>query len=359
MKSYSSYNDSGVEWIGKIPSGWEIKPLYSHFHHNRSKNDGSTDIVLSLSYGRLIERNVERNFGLLPDSFESYQLLQKGDIILRMTDLQNDKRSLRVGLCRFKGIITSVYIGLRSIDEVDSNYYYNYLHFCDLKKVFYGLGGGIRQSVTYNDFKRFPIPLPPLQEQQQISNYLDHKTGQIDILIEKTQQKIELLKEQRTSLINRIVTKGLNPNVEMKDSGVEWIGEIPSGWDVLRLKYYVEFDSGFSFKSNDFVSDGIPLIKIGNLYQNQLDVSRSPSYLPTDFLRQFDQFRIEKDDILISLTGTLGKKDYGFSIKYELDYPCLLNQRVGRLRPNSKFINWEFLCFQLLHIWNFYLMQLF
>jgi type I restriction enzyme S subunit len=255
MSPYPSYKDSGVEWIGEIPREWTMKPLYSHFSHNRDKNDGSIDTVLSLSYGRLIKRDVERNFGLLPESFESYQLLQGGDIILRMTDLQNDKRSLRVGFCEFQGIITSVYIGLRPDNTIHSRYYYSYLHFCDLKKVFYGLGGGIRQSVTYNDFKRFPLPIPPLPEQQKISNYLDQKTKQINDLIEKTEQKIELLKEKRTSLVNHCVTKGLDPNVKMKDSGVEWIGEIPNKWVMTRLKFVGDVIIGLSYKPDNIVEE--------------------------------------------------------------------------------------------------------
>ena len=208
-----SYEDSGVEWIGDIPSEWNIKPMYTQYCQNRIRNDNSTDTVLSLSYGNLVKRDIEKNQGLLPDNFDSYQLLDVGYIILRMTDLQNDHKSLRVGICEFPGIITSAYIGLSPFKSVYSKYFFYYLYMCDLKKVFYGLGGGLRQSVSYNDFKRFSLPVPPLQEQQQISDYLDYKTSKIDTLLEKTQQKIELLKEQRTSLINTTVTKGLDPKI--------------------------------------------------------------------------------------------------------------------------------------------------
>ena len=102
----------------------------------------------------------------------------------------------------------------------------------------------IRMRIPMDKLNNQRIPLPPPQEQQQISNYLDHKTQQFDSLIEKTQQKIELLKEQRTSLINQVVTKGLSPDVEMKDSGVEWIGKIPSGWKFTRLKYLFSLEGG-------------------------------------------------------------------------------------------------------------------
>jgi len=198
--------DSGVEWIGDVPVGWDIKPMYTRYSQNKTKNDNSTSTILSLSYGRLIKRNMETNFGLLPDNFDSYQLLETGFIILRMTDLQNDHKSLRVGICEFQGIITSAYIGLKPLTNVCSKYFFYYLYMCDLKKVFYGLGGGLRQSVSYNDFKRFPLSIPPLQEQQQIVDYINKKTSKIDKLVDIESKRIDLLKEYRQSLISEVVT---------------------------------------------------------------------------------------------------------------------------------------------------------
>ena len=206
MKPYPEYKDSGVEWIGEIPVGWDIKPLFLCYSENKKKNDGSVNTVLSLSYGKLIKRDVETNQGLLPESFDTYQQLNVECIALRMTDLQNDKRSLRVGFCEFEGIITSAYIGLKPARDIYSKFFYYYLHACDLKKVFYSLGGGLRQTINYNDFKKFPLVLPCLSQQTQIANYLDTKTKQIDDLISKEQRKIELLKEYRQSLISDAVT---------------------------------------------------------------------------------------------------------------------------------------------------------
>jgi type I restriction enzyme S subunit len=198
--------DSGVEWIGEIPKGWQIRPLYSCFNENTKINDNSTDVVLSLSYGKLITRNIDTNFGLLPEKFDTYQILTKGNILLRMLDLQNDKISLRVGFCRFKGIISSAYIGLESISKVYEKYYYYYLHSCDIKKVFYSLGGGVRQSVSFKDFKRFPIIISPIQEQKQIADYLDKETDRIDSIVELERKRMELLEEYRQSLISNAVT---------------------------------------------------------------------------------------------------------------------------------------------------------
>ena len=134
-----------------------------------------------------------------------------------------------------------------------------------LKKVFYSLGGGLRQSLRFEEFRRFPIVVPPLEEQKLISRYLDKKTEQIDRLVEKIQKKIELLKQQRTSMINQCVTKGLDPNVEMKDSGIEWIGKIPKHWELIRLKYLFSLEGGKDPKLVETEDGEYPILGTGGL----------------------------------------------------------------------------------------------
>lgn len=198
--------DSGVEWIGEIPEHWEVKPLYSLYKENKLKNKGNEIInVLSLSYGKIKRRDVESNYGLLPDSFETYQILQKDDIVLRLTDLQNDKKSLRVGLVNEEGIITSAYLGLKQSDKSVSEYTYYLLHSYDLMKVFYGLGSGVRQSMGYTEMKKLPILLPPLEEQLGIVELLRFKVPKNEKLIEMLKKEIEKLKEYRKSLIYEAV----------------------------------------------------------------------------------------------------------------------------------------------------------
>lgn len=233
----SSVVETLIPWIGEVPTDWDIKPLFSVATENKNKNKERNENVLSLSYGRIIRRDLSKNFGLLPENFDGYQVVETGYIIIRSTDLQNDKKSLRVGLVKENGVITSAYIGLSPSNTIHPEYLFYYLNMCDLKKVFYSLGGGLRQSLRFEEFKRFPVIVPPIEEQRLISRYLDKKTSQIDSLVEKIQKKIELLKEQRTSLINQYVTEGLDPNVEMKDSGIEWIGEIPKHWKISKLKF--------------------------------------------------------------------------------------------------------------------------
>ena len=192
-KAYPEYKDSEIEWVGDIPASWTVKPTFSVFDPSVSKNtEGQESTVLSLSYGNIVERDVDTNFGLLPESFNTYQIVRDGDLILRLTDLQNDKKSLRVGLVKQTGIITSAYLKLRSNQSIDSRFAYRLLHSYDTTKVFYGMGGGLRQSMKFEDFRRLPILVPPLEEQQKIANFLDHETPKIDTLIAKQEKLIEL-----------------------------------------------------------------------------------------------------------------------------------------------------------------------
>lgn len=237
--------DSGIEWIGEIPKEWEISILSTIFKEHKKKNIGLIENnLLSLSYGRIVRKSLEDNNGLLPTSFETYNVIKKGHIVFRLTDLQNDKRSLRTGLCKEKGIITSAYVTLAPIDNDDTAYMHYLFYIYDICKVFYGMGDGVRQSITFNDLKALKVIVPPLSTQHRIADYLDDKCGKIDRYIEQQKQVIEKLKAYKQSVITEAVTKGLDPTVPMKDSGVEWIGEIPEGWEVTKIKKYCKLKTG-------------------------------------------------------------------------------------------------------------------
>ncbi len=199
--------DSGVDWIGQVPKHWEVFPLFYLYHENKNKNIGNMNSnLLSLSYGNIIKKDIETTFGLLPESFENYQIVKSGDIILRLTDLQNDKRSLRTGLVSEEGIITSAYIGLRNTKKVINKYMHYLLHCYDLKKVFYSMGSGLRQSLNFSDIRRIPLLLPPYEEQRSIVDKLKVKQSEIDKTKENIQKQIEKLKEYRKILIHEAVT---------------------------------------------------------------------------------------------------------------------------------------------------------
>lgn len=243
MERYNEYKDSGVQWLGEIPSHWFILPGRVIFDENKKKNDGSDRSVLSLSYGKIVVKN-DINEGLVPAEYSNYQIIEPGYIIVRCTDLQNDKVSLRTAISLYSGIITSAYLGLVTKNDQNS-FFINYLlRAWDNCKELYRYGSGLRQSLSWVDFKYLLLPIPPKEEQDAMVAYLDTATAKIDEAIAQQQKKIDLLNERKQIIINNAVTKGLNPNVKMKDSGVDWIGEIPESWEVKKAKLCVTISNG-------------------------------------------------------------------------------------------------------------------
>lgn len=199
--------DSGIEWIGEIPKHWEVHPVYVYFEEGKTKNYRMQEQnLLSLSYGRIIRKDINTNGGLLPASFNTYNVVEAGDIIIRPTDLQNDKRSLRTGLVKEQGIITSAYIDLRPKDNVNSKYYHYLLHSYDIIKVFYNMGNGVRQGLNFSEFAKLLLLEPTTVEQQQIVDFLDTKCSEIDTLIADKKRQLDILADYKKSLIYEYVT---------------------------------------------------------------------------------------------------------------------------------------------------------
>ncbi len=199
--------DSGIDWIGDIPSHWEVKPGLVALSENKRNNKGmKRNKVLSLSYGKIIVKPKEKLVGLVPESFETYQLIDEGDIVIRGTDLQNDKKSLRTGLAKNDGIITSAYLSLRVSEEFISRFMHFYLHSLDISKILYRLGSGLRQNLSFSDFKRLPVLKLPKEEQAEIVKFIDNQEHKIDVAIKIKQNQITKLNEYKVTLINAAVT---------------------------------------------------------------------------------------------------------------------------------------------------------
>lgn len=265
MRRYDAYSATNVDWLGDIPASWSCANLGVIARQRKNLNkDGDVESVLSLSYGK-IKRRVMDNSGLLPESFNTYNVIESGDVVLRLTDLQNDQRSLRVGLCHERGIITAAYVTLEPT-AVNSRYLYYSLAVFDFWKGFYGLAGGVRQSLTFDGIRNLRFPLPSKGEQIAIADYLDAKTAEIDVLMADCEREVELLQEYRKAVISEVVTKGLDPTVAMKDSGVEWIGGIPESWEVVRLDKVATRKSGHTpdKKVNDYWGGDIVWISLAD-----------------------------------------------------------------------------------------------
>lgn len=199
--------DCGIEWIGEIPEHWEVGLLGQVFHQVKNKNaDLEERNLLSLSYGNVIRKDINTTDGLLPDNFSGYNIIQQGDIVLRLTDLQNDHKSLRVGLCTEKGIITSAYVTIRRNIDINSKFAYFFMHSFDIYKGFYGMGAGVRQGLNYNGIKKFQFAFPSIDEQNEIVGYLETISKEIDEAVNKKETLVSELESYKKSLIYEVVT---------------------------------------------------------------------------------------------------------------------------------------------------------
>lgn len=194
--------------FAKRPAGWHLDKLHHVLRVRRgNKNTGMIENnLLSLSYGRIIRKDIDAAEGLLPESFETYQVVEPGDIIMRLTDLQNDKRSLRQGLVRERGIITSAYDALQVVRDNEPRFWAYALLALDLSKYYYSLGGGVRQSIKFADFPNDWIQRPEFAAQKAIADFLDHETARIDQLVEKKQRLVEVMKESAMAALEKLVT---------------------------------------------------------------------------------------------------------------------------------------------------------
>ena len=240
-KKERKMRDSGIPWIGEVPEGWGIHPLYSYFAERKNKNSMLQEQnLLSLSYGKIIRKDINTNGGLLPANFTTYNIVQPNDIVIRPTDLQNDKKSLRTGLVTEKGIITSAYISLQPIANIYIKYFHYLLHSYDINKVFYNMGNGVRQGLNYSEFSKLMLLCPGKEEQHRIADFLDSKCSEIDTLIENLRARVESAKEYKKAVITEAVTKGLDKNIDLKETDSFFWHNIPKHWDFADIKYVFE-----------------------------------------------------------------------------------------------------------------------
>lgn len=230
--------DSGIAWIGAMPRAWKMNTIAQIFLQVKCKNTGLQEKnLLSLSYGKVKRKSIDTVEGLLPESFDGYNIIEKDDIVLRLTDLQNDHTSLRVGLAEERGIITSAYLTIRNRSNFCPKYLYYYLHSFDIAKGFYGMGAGVRQGLNWDGVKWLKILAPSVPEQERIAAFLDAECAEIDAVLEKTRASIGEYKKLKQAIITQAVTKGNRGDRPMKDSGIEWIGEISQDFEIVKLKW--------------------------------------------------------------------------------------------------------------------------
>lgn len=294
--------DSGVDWIGEIPEDWNIVQTKRCFRYN--KHVAGSNAVdydrLALTLSGIIKRSKEDSEGLQPVKFEGYQIIQENNLVFKLIDLENVKTS-RVGLSPYKGLISPAYIVLNN-ESKDNRFYYYWFMSMYYNEVFNHLGGdGVRSALNAKDVLNLPVPLMDYKKQFCISNYLDKKFAEIDNIIKKQKLLIEKLKEYKLSIITEAVTKGLNLTVEMKESGIEFIGMIPKSWKTCRLRNIGKFQNGIS-KSGDFFGRGCPFVSYSDVYRNY-SLPRKVDYLIDTTEEERKNYSVQKGDIFFTRTS--------------------------------------------------------
>lgn len=246
--------DSGIEWIGEIPEGWEIVPVRSCFDEVRTKNtDGQEQNALQFKSGNIISKaNFNANIDdYVADTITNYTVVLPDTVMINGLNLNYDFKSLRVALVKEKGVITSAYLAIFPDRKKIFPQYATYLFKgYETKMAFHNMGAGIRKTLGYKEFKNQPLLLPSKEEQNKISAYLDSKCSHIDIMLSKIRSSIEEYKKLKQAVITQAVTKGVRGEREMKDSGVEWIGEIPAEWKIQRFARVAEVKSNLVSPDN-------------------------------------------------------------------------------------------------------------
>lgn len=341
MNDHNGYHDSGFEWIGKIPNDWTLSRVGKYFIERSEKVDDVTYPPLSVTMSGIVDQLsdvAKTNDG------ENRKLVKKHDFVINS---RSDRKGSS-GIAPRDGSVSLINIVLEPHD-IDPQFIQNLFKSYYFKEEFFRNGKGIHWDLwttRWDQFKNINIPIPPQKEQKLISRYLDKKTNQIDSLINKIEKKIELLKEQRTSLINQCVTKGLNPNVEMKDSGVEWIGEIPIHWNISRLVTLGSFTKGKNITKDELTENGDPVILYSHLYTTYTRATNLTKYFISKET-SFEATKIPKNTFLFTSSGE-SVEEIGKTLLYHGDSEISVggDMVIFNLKPSEK-ISPEFLSFSL------------
>ncbi|MBF4475456.1 restriction endonuclease subunit S [Methanobacterium formicicum] len=333
FEPYHEYKDSGVKWVDEIPKNWEAKKLKYIAHISTDKLNKKPD---NLPYVGL--EHIESWTGVLTDNQmdkvdSSVNLFHKGDILFG---------KLRPYLAKvveapFDGVCTSELVVFKVNKDVNSRFVFHQLLSHRFINIVNALTYGVKMPrANPHQIENMTIYVPPLGEQEKISLFLDKKTSEIDLTIEKDTRLIELLKEKRTVLINHLVTKGLDPMVKMKDSGVEWIGEIPEDWNARKLKFFVsKIGSGITPKggASVYVENGIALLRSQNIHFDGLRL-KNVSYITEETNKTMLNSVVKNKDVLLNITGaSIGRCTY---FENQVDR-ANVNQHVCIIRPKTIF----------------------
>lgn len=342
MQKNNSTVNSGVAWLGDIPSDWKLFRGKFLYRNEKVINKGLIEPQrLALTLNGVTARIDGDDVGLNPESLESYQIFNAGDLVFKLIDLENKKTS-RVGLVPKRGIMSPAYIRLSPKNEVCAKYFYYYYYSLYLNYVFNNIAGeGVRANLSPRELLELPLIMPEPNTQERIANYLDEETKKIDILIAKQGHLLELLEEKRRATITHAITNGLKSNVEYKDTNINWLGRIPTSWEVKRVKNVARVVLGKMVQNDQKKSNEVkkPYLKSRNIQWDGLDLRDVDEmwFKPAEI----ESYKLLDDDIIVSEGGDVGKcvmwkKEFG-----EMYFQNSAN-RVRVTGANPKYIFYVF-----------------
>jgi type I restriction enzyme S subunit len=354
MKKYDSYKDSGIEWIGEIPENWSVKKTFHFFKAEKGKKAaqltkefcGTIEGIYPVYSGQT------ENNGIM-SSINEYEFNFSDDGCLLSTTVGAKAMSINFIQGKFSLSQNCMVITSRNKSEIlNKFFFYQFQPIFNFHRNL--IPDHMQPSFRMDDLYQFKIIIPSKEEQNAIANYLDHKTSIIEDLIGKKERLIELLEEERTAVINQAVTKGLDPSIPMKDSGIEWLGEIPEHWDKPRMKFICEFILDGTHGSFQRVDEGFRLLSVRNIINNKFVLRDDDSMVSLeDFEVISKRFLIQKNDIQLAIVGaTLGK----VAIVDDLPEKIVTQRSLATIRLNDKLCNPHFLyCFLLSEKFQTYL----
>ena len=300
--------NSGFQWIGDIPQNWEMRRVKWCFCQKKEKAGIEDPTVLSLARDGIKVRDISTNEGQLAADYTNYNPVEPGDLLLNPMDLYSGDNC---NISKISGVISPAYVNLKTINGNIPEFYNYYFKTQYWTMAFFAHGKGVsfenRWTLTNETLRNYPVVLPNPTQQKKIADYLDDKCGKIDQAIEGQKKIIEKLKEYKQSVITEAVTKGLDPNVPMKDSGIEWIGQIPEPWEIVKLKTKFSFGKGLNITKENLTETGIPVISYGQIHSktnNGIEINDSLiRYVSETYLKENPNSLVNRGDFIIADTS--------------------------------------------------------
>lgn len=324
LRPYAEMKPTGLPWLEELPAGWEIHRAKYSFMEVNDRSVAGDEELLSVSHKTGVTPRSQKNITMfMAESYEGHKVCRPGDVVVNTMWAW----MAAIGVSRHIGIVSPAY-GIyrpRASDRFEPRFLDYLLRTESYRAEYVRSSRGVTMSrlrLYPPDFLNIPFVQPSLEEQRLILRFLDWHGGQVARLVRAKKALIGLLNEQKQAIIHRAVTRGLDPNAKLKPSGIPWLGDVPDGWEVKKLKYLVRFNNGLAFKPSDWANSGVPIIRIQNLNGSEAFNYTTKTGLPDDLL-------ITKGDIVFSWSGNIGTSFGPFV--WERDFDGYLNQHIFKL----------------------------